>query len=247
MSAAGAQAAEGVARRTLRGLGVPGLLRGVGLGLVIGSASVLLWLAWLLFGTGIQTSAAQRALGAEFAAALHDPAADDGFALSLRGEESVVLPIGQPGSEVAAPVPAGSAMAVLRFHRAGSPPPVSDTPLFVVAGVDQESLRRGPGHYPATAQPGGAGNFAIAGHRTTYGAPFFDLDDLVAGDEVLVTDRNGTHWTYEIVELRVVAADDGSVLGPDPLGTGAPTITFTTCHPRFSNAQRLIAFGRLVT
>ncbi len=154
-----------------------------------------------------------------------------------------------PGGAAPAPVAVdpGDALAVLQFVRPGS------------TGADRRRRapvrrrgrrRRRPAarsrHYPQTSLPGGPGNFAVAGHRTTYGAPFFNLDQLVAGDEIRVTDRGGARYTYRVTELRVVPPSESSVLGPDPLGNGRPLLTLTTCHPRFSNAQRLIVFAELV-
>lgn len=140
----------------------------------------------------------------------------------------------------------GDAVAVLQFVRPGSTErPVQDGPLYVVEGVGVEDLKKGPGHYTGTAMPGQPGNFAVAGHRTTYGNPFFDLDDLQPRDEIYVTDRQGTRWVYSVVRQEIVSPDAERVLGPDPLGTGHPTLTLTTCHPRFSNAQRLVVFAQL--
>jgi len=138
------------------------------------------------------------------------------------------------------------AIAMLEFSRPGAVErPVQDGPLFVVEGVGVEDLKKGPGHYTGTALPGQPGNFAVAGHRTTYGNPFFDLDDLQADDEILVTDRQGTRWVYSVVRQEVVSPDAKRVLLPDPLGIGRPTLTLTSCHPRFSNAQRLVVFAEL--
>lgn len=148
----------------------------------------------------------------------------------------------------AAPALSDEAVALVRFVRPGSDTvPVHAEPLVVIGGVGIEELKRGPGHYPGTAPPGEDGNFAVAGHRTTYGAPFLHLDELQAGDEIHVTDRDGTVWVYRYVEERIVYPGDVSVIGHDPLGTGEPTLTLTTCHPRFSARQRLIVFAELVT
>lgn len=141
----------------------------------------------------------------------------------------------------------GDAAAVLQFHRPGAAePPVASEPMFVVEGVTVAVLRRGPGHYPSTALPGQDGNFAVAGHRTTYGAPFYDLEELQAGDEIHVTDRAGARHVYAVRALQVVSPGASWVIGPDPLEGGRPTLTLTTCHPRFSNAERLVVFAELV-
>jgi sortase A len=133
------------------------------------------------------------------------------------------------------------------FERPGSAePPVHAEPLLIVEGVTLDHLRRGPGHYPTTAAPGQRGNFAVSGHRTTYGAPFYHLDDLREGDLIHVVDRARAHWVYEFRRQEIVEPTALRVIGPDPLGSGEPTLTLTTCHPRFSAAQRLIVFATLV-
>ena len=74
-----------------------------------------------------------------------------------------------------------------RWRRQASRSRGSASTTYVVAGVGREDLKKGPGHYPETPMPGQLGNSAIAGHRTTYGEPFFDLDELEPGDEIIVT------------------------------------------------------------
>jgi sortase A len=111
---------------------------------------------------------------------------------------------------------------------------------IVVSGVDTSSLRKGPGHYPDMAFPGEAGNAGIAGHRTTYGAPFEDLDKLDPGDEIITTTPAG-RFVYRVRSQTIVAPEDSYVLAD----TGAPVLTLTTCHPRFSTAQRLIVVADL--
>ncbi|MET0276564.1 MAG: class E sortase, partial [Acidimicrobiia bacterium] len=120
----------------------------------------------------------------------------------------------------------------------------------VVEGVNVADLRKGPGHYPGTALPGQTGTVAIAGHRTTYGAPFADLDQLVKGDEIMLTTVQG-RFTYKVnKEPFAVDPDDGDVLGPviDTTAPGgiAATLTLTTCNPKYSAAQRLIVQASLV-
>lgn len=211
-------------------------LRGVGWSFLTAGAVVLLYLVYSLLFTNLQTDSAQSQLLEDWqlnVGALEEPAAAPVAAA--------------PAPAGPAPVSPGDAVAALQFVRPSSGEQiVSAEPQFVVSGVGVADLRAGPGHYPTTSLPGAPGNFAVAGHRTTYGAPFYNLDQLVPGDEVWVTDRAGARYTYRVVEQRVVAPDDGSVLTPDPRQTGRPTLTLTTCHPRFSNAQRLIVFAELV-
>lgn len=105
-----------------------------------------------------------------------------------------------------------------------------------------EDLKKGPGHYPGTALPGGPGNAAIAGHRTTYGAPFFRLDELEVGDPIFITTPGGRH-RYDVSEVMIVAPEDAWVLDP----TEDNRLTLTTCNPRYSAAQRLIVVAELVS
>lgn len=142
--------------------------------------------------------------------------------------------------------PSGEAVALLWFERPDGGTPVTDEPYVVVSGVSLADLTKGPGHYPQTAGPGEDGNFAVAGHRTTYGAPFFNLQELRDGDEIHVMDTAGDEYVYRFVEQRIVAPTNLSVIAPHPLGEDRSTITLTTCHPRFSNRQRMIVFGELV-
>ena len=113
-----------------------------------------------------------------------------------------------------------------------------DAVLF--EGVTPASLRNGPGHMPWTPLPGQPGNAVISGHRTTYGAPFFDLDVLEPGDEIEVDTVIGSH-TYTVRETVIVTPTDVWVTDPRP---GA-WLTLTTCHPKLSARERLIVFAEL--
>jgi sortase A len=104
-----------------------------------------------------------------------------------------------------------------------------------VEGVDDHLLERGPGHYPHTPLPGEAGNVAIAGHRTTHAAPFWALDTLVPGDHVTLETAAG-EFVYRVLWTRVVSAAAVWVVGP----TVRPTLTLTTCNPRFRGIERLV-------
>jgi len=216
-------------------------LRAAGWLFLLAGAVVLLYIVYSLLFTNLQTQAEQSALLEQWQLEVGEVGA-----VPAPGEPATAEPApGEPAPLAA--VDPGDALVVLQFARPGSPEPiVSADPLFVVGGVGVGDLQRGPGHYPTSAAPGAAGNFAVAGHRTTYGAPFYHLDQLAPGDEVLVTDRTGRRFSYRVAEQRVVNPGESSVLGPDPLGTGRPTLTLTTCNPRFSNAQRLIVFAELV-
>ncbi len=211
-------------------------VRGIGWTLIAAGTLILLYLGYLLFYTNFTTGQAQGDL-------LETWQAEYG---ALPGEgEQAAGPSDDPEEE-ARPVDPGEAYAVMWFERPGSDEPVvHDGPLFVVEGVTLDHLKRGPGHYPQTAGPGREGNFAISGHRTTYGAPFYHLDQLREGDEIHVVDRQQREWVYVVQRQEIVAPTALWVIGEDPLDTGVPTMTLTTCHPRFSAAQRMIVFAEL--
>ena len=111
----------------------------------------------------------------------------------------------------------------------------------VVAGTDKASLRSGPGHYPGTPLPGARGTVAIAGHRTTYGAPFRKLDKLARGDRVEVKMPYGT-FVYRVQELRIVAPTAIWVTRR----TSYDRLILSACHPLYSAAKRIVVFSRLV-
>ena len=119
--------------------------------------------------------------------------------------------------------------------------PSLDLEHIMFEGVDRDTLKNGPGHMPWTPLPGQPGNAVISGHRTTYGAPFFDFDQLAPGDEIVVETLLGAH-TYEVRESIIVQPTDVWVTDSRP---GA-WLTLTTCHPRFSASQRLVIFAELV-
>jgi len=112
---------------------------------------------------------------------------------------------------------------------------------YVVEGTDTGSLRKGPGHYPETPLPGERGTSAIAGHRTTYGAPFRDIDDLKRGQRIVVDMPDG-RFLYRVERTRIVDDQDLSVLEP----RGYRRLMLSACHPLYSAAQRVIVFARQV-
>jgi len=114
--------------------------------------------------------------------------------------------------------------------------------VIVVEGVTPEALKQGPGHMPGTALPGELGNTVISGHRVTYGAPFYRLDELENGD--LITLYTPTQkFKYIVVEKKVVSPSDVSVTKP----TEEAMLTLTTCEPRYSARQRLIIRAKLLS
>jgi sortase A len=118
--------------------------------------------------------------------------------------------------------------------------PHLDSHYVIVAGTNSASLRRGPGHYDGTALPGQPGTVGIAGHRTTYGAPFRHLDALRRGDAITITMPYGK-FTYAVEGRRIVKPSDVSALQP----AGRQRLALTACHPLYSAAQRLVVLARL--
>ena len=236
---------------------VRGGLRLVGEVLITGGLVVLLFAAYLMWGTNLKTAAAQddlrdellqqwaQAPAAAAPAAVPDAPAPDAAAPAVAdpveaepvAEEPVVA---EPEPE---PLP-GDAVALVRFPTLGQ-----DEGHVVVEGVSTAALRRGPGHYPGTAQPGEVGNVVLSGHRTTYGAPFGDIGELVEGDAVVLETADAVH-TYRVRGLQIVPPTAIEVTYPVPGQAGAePTerlLTLTTCHPRYSARQRLVVTAELV-
>jgi sortase A len=118
--------------------------------------------------------------------------------------------------------------------------PRIDADFVVVQGTGAGSLRRGPGHYSGTALPGEDGTVGIAGHRTTYGAPFRHLDALRRGDPITMTMPYG-RFVYRVEGTRIVKPDDVSTLR----SIGRQRLVLTACHPLYSAAKRLVVIARL--
>jgi sortase A len=112
---------------------------------------------------------------------------------------------------------------------------------YVVEGTDLGSLRKGPGHYPHTALPGQRGTVAIAGHRTTYGAPFRHIDKLHRGDRILLDLPDGT-FVYRVQKTQIVDKDATWITRR----VGYNRLVLSACHPLHSAAQRIVAFARYV-
>lgn len=219
------------------------ILRWLGQALLGAGVVVLLFVGYELWGTGLYTSRAQSEARASFEADLEAVAAMDGAvleALKTPAQSSAAAPL-PPGAQVSPQLDellapqAGEPVAVLQIPRIG-------LDKVVVEGVTGPDLRKGPGRYSDSPLPGQAGNAAIAGHRTTYGAPFLDLDQLAPGDEILVTTVLGTAAYRVDAEPFVVAPEQVEVL----TDYGDNRLTLTTCNPKYSEAERLIVTASLV-
>jgi sortase A len=201
---------------------------------------ILLFVAYQLWGTGIREAQAQRKLENEFERRIGDAGvvAPDESAQGPGPTSTTTNAAAGPASTapVPAPPPAaeGEALAHLRIPDIG-------VDKIVVEGVTLDDLKRGPGHYPDTPLPGQPGNAAIAGHRTTYGAPFNRINELEPGDEILVTTVQGS-FRYEVTDQLIVSPDEVGVLD----NFGDNRLTLTACHPKYSARQRIIVVAALV-
>ena len=120
--------------------------------------------------------------------------------------------------------------------------PALDVDVVVVEGTSASALRAGAGHYPKTPLPCEAGNVSIAGHRTTYGKPFANVDRLKTGDAIILETPIGS-CTYEVDRAPFLTKPtDFSVVANDP---ATSTLTLTTCHPKGSAKERLIVKASL--
>ena len=114
---------------------------------------------------------------------------------------------------------------------------------FVVEGDSLDVLQDGPGHNQLTPLPGQEGNAFIAGHRTTYGQPFHNLDKVDEGDTIVFTYATGATFEYRYTGTEIVEPHQVEIL--DDFGDNR--ITLMACHPKYSAAQRIVVTGELIT
>lgn len=141
-------------------------------------------------------------------------------------------------------VPFGQAFAIMRIPRFGA-----DYARPVLESTDPGTLTQGIGHYSGSAFPGQVGNFAVAGHRTTYGKPFSNIDLLQKGD-IIVVETRASYLVYAVDRHVIVSPGQVEVIAPVPQQPGVRPkqawLTMTSCHPRYSATQRYIVFARLL-
>jgi sortase A len=128
----------------------------------------------------------------------------------------------------------GTAVGRIRIPKIGAN-------FVVVDGTDTTSLRKGPGIYDEVPFPGAPGTTAIAGHRTTYLAPFRRIDQLRRGDEITL-EMPYARLTYSVERQRIVAPTELSVIKR----VGYDRLVLSACHPLYSAAKRIVVFARLV-
>jgi sortase A len=225
-------------------------VRGVGQTLITAGLVILLFVVYEVWVTNIFADRKQHQV-AQKLQQQWDSGQDP-----LQGKTKLDLPA---GTQVQ--LPAGEGFANLYIPEFGK-----DYAKTIVEGVDANDLEEGPGHYPGTAIPGQVGNFAVAGHRVGKGEPFLNLDQLKAGDPIVVEtadtwfiytvlgdaatgDPTVTDPTLGIPGREIVSPSDVGVVAPVPDDPGAtPTqklITLTTCHPKYTANQRMIIHGDL--
>jgi sortase A len=205
----------------------------VGRVVLVAGVLVLLFIPYLLWGTGLLTAQSQARLRDAFST-------DQRLAGSSPVKNLVAPKAGStdPTTPLVAPTtadpPIGSPVGTIVIPKIG-------LSMVVIEGTDAAELDQGPGHYPTTPLPGEAGNAAIAGHRTTYLHPFYNLDALAPGDAIVLTTLQGL-FIYRMTQSVVVSPTDVAVVDPTP----TPELTLTTCNPRYSAAQRLVVHAALV-
>jgi sortase A len=217
---------------------------GVGRVLIALGLLMFLFIAYVLWGTGIQTARSQHRLRSRFRQVLVDarPAPTTTTTAPITSVPATTAPVATSTTTTAGklpvrPVQHGDPIAELRIPRI-------HVDVIVVQGIGVADLKKGPGHFVETPMPGQLGNSAIAGHRTTFGAPFYDLDSLQPGDTIEVTTVAG-HFVYQVTDTLVVQPSDYASVIPtrDP---SVATLTLATCTPVHSAAQRLIIHSVLL-
>jgi sortase A len=173
---------------------------------------LLLFVAYELWGTGAYTKAQQNQLSDE-------------------------LSKSWTGNVTNERVRLGHGLALIRIPRLGK-----SFHYVIIEGVSVADLRKGPGHYPDTPLPGERGTVAIAGHRTTYGAPFRHIDELDPGDRIELRMPYGL-FSYRVERTRIVPPTETSVTDR----VDHDRLILSACHPLYSAAQRIIVFARLDT
>jgi sortase A len=203
------------------------------------------FVAYQLWGTGIETARAQNELESEF----------DALAARLEPSPVVSPPTSvAPASSVPGSRPQRTTTTTTATTTTTLPPLELGDPLgvieipriglefYLVAGVGTEELKQGVGHYTETPMPGQLGNSAFAGHRTTYGQPFFDIDEVQPGDEIIVTTLDG-RFVYRMTSQQIVSPNDYHVVTTtDP---DIATLTLTSCHPQWSASERIVVTATL--
>jgi sortase A len=199
----------------------------IGAGVLVLGVLLVAFVAYQLWGTGLYEQHAQSHLKAELAHQLHTSLPTT--ATHLDGKRLGLPPL-QHDTALTLPDPqVNQPVGLLSIPKIG----ILDA---IVEGVGETQLEQGPGHYPGTPLPGEPGNVAVAGHRTTYAHPFYNLNELAFGDSIYILTKQG-FFHYTVASSQVVAPTDVAVLASV---ANKATLTLTTCNPRYSAATRLV-------
>jgi sortase A len=219
------------------------VLGAIGRVMITAGVLILLFVVYQLYGTGIRERQAQDRLERRFNTLIQGNG--DGSTVGGTASSTTSTTTGPSGPTTSATLPPVTAPSEGLSVAEGDPVGKIDIPkigltAYLVEGVAVDDLKEGPGHYPETPFPGQKGNAAVAGHRTTYGAPFASVDELALGDKIVVTTLQGT-FTYGVTGSEIVTPDKVEVLND----FGDNRITLTACHPKYDLSHRIIVTGTL--
>ena len=210
----------------------------LGRSLIILGGLTLLFVAYQLWGTGVLTERYQSDLEEDFSELIDEVGDTTSSNIDPEINESDEFNYAELLWR-----PEGQAMAQLVIPKMG-------LTATVVSGVSSESLRRGPGHFPDTPMPGMPGNAAIAGHRTTWGAPFGNIEKLEPGDEITIQTIQGS-FTYVVLEQNggrgsfIVSPNEFDVLDQN-FDSFPNRLTLVSCHPKLTARNRIIVVAELI-
>lgn len=188
---------------------------------------LLFFVVYTLWGTRLQTAQAQAELETQFSAQV---------------EPEVLTPDPDPAQLYAQLQAEWDSVSASDGPIARIQIPKIGVDSIVVAGTSREALKKGPGAFETTSLPGAPGNSAISAHRTTYGAEFNRLNELVPGDDIIVSTVAG-ETVYKVGGTETVLPKDIEVT----YQRGANELTLTTCDPKFSAAKRLILYASMAS
>lgn len=219
--------------------------RSIGNLLIIIALSIFAWLIWLNWGTGFMGDGEQDQTVSEVRKqldALEDPVIQTSPEQPAPHQPSISSQQGASSKRIN--LVAGEAFGIITIPRFGD-----DFAAPLLESTDADTLTRGVGHYSSTASPCAVGNFSLAGHRTTYGRPFYDIDRLNRGDKIVIETTSGS-CIYQVDSHQIVEPAAVEVLAPVPNRPSVkPTqawLTMTACHPKYSAAKRYVVFAKLV-
>ena len=227
-------------------------LGAVGRFMIRAGVLILLFVVYQLWGTAIHTAGAQDDLAREFKA--QQEAVGQGTSSTTADTTATTATTSGPNATIAPPAPAaplpapavGQPIGQITIPRIGAD-------FYMVEGTDLRWLKEGPGHFSGTPLPGQAGNAAVAGHRTTYKAPFNRIDELQPGDKITITTLQGT-FTYAVLPQPGTepgaAASGHRIVSPSAVeildNKGDNRLTLMACNPKYSASQRIVVEARLV-